>query len=532
MIGGAFVDNKILDGINLLYQRGITSREELLVEFLRVKMTQKFVKKNTSVDVLFSKMKEVTESELGIYNADRMDFQNVFAAFADAGAIDFVTHIYKEDRGGSVVSPKCLTDYIKARIQKLSPNHVLITEAEKHLLGLKELVDVCVGKVTLTSQNRMFYLLLQMIFEDQTNVSVRHISIYTELLVEDRYDYIFCLPVFGYKINDVADIFFTRDSDGIALQNLIQYLSEDGSIDYISPAKLLFSGMGFDKLRKLVEESCWLEELVILPDGLFRPWTAIKTYLISISKTKKDTILIGSLEIKKDCFQFEEKREISSIEFNNHEDWRIELLLSDENECLQQFKTSEIPKKKLKDLAEIFRGKSILKKDAMVGDIAVLNISNIEDGEINYDDLETIREEKRKIKRYELFQGDVVLSCRGTAMKTAVFDKQEQIVIASSNIIVIRPGKEILGEYIKIFFDTPVGNMMIKSFQRGSTVMNINHTDIMEMEVPLLPLEKQEEMVSTYKKELKKYKQTMLEAAKKLEQTKNQIYKVIQGGSI
>ena len=45
MIGGAFVDNKILDGINLLYQRGITSREELLVEFLRVKMTQKFVKK-------------------------------------------------------------------------------------------------------------------------------------------------------------------------------------------------------------------------------------------------------------------------------------------------------------------------------------------------------------------------------------------------------------------------------------------------------------------------------------------------------
>ena len=158
MIGGAFVDNKILDGINLLYQRGITSREELLVEFLRVKMTQKFVKKNTSVDVLFSKMKEVTEPELGIYNADRMDFQNMFAAFADAGAIEFVTHIYKEDRGGSVISPKCLTDYIKARIQKLNPNHVLITEAEKHLHGLKELVDVCVGKVTLTSQNKMFYL--------------------------------------------------------------------------------------------------------------------------------------------------------------------------------------------------------------------------------------------------------------------------------------------------------------------------------------------------------------------------------------
>jgi len=54
----------------------------------------------------------------------------------------------------------------------------------------------------------------------------------------------------------------------------------------------------------------------------------------------------------------------------------------------------------------------------------------------------------------------------------------------------------------------------------------------MEMEVPLLPLEKQEVMVSTYKEELKKYKQTVSEAAKKLEQTKNQIYKMIHGGNI
>lgn len=532
VIGGTLVNNIILDGINLLYQRGVASREELLIEFLRVKMTQKYVKKNTSVDVLFSKMKEITEHELGMYNADRVDFQNMFHAFQDADTIEFVTYVYKDDKGGSVVSPRCLTDYMKERILHIKPENMLITEAEKHLNGLDDLVKACSGKVTLTSQNRKFYLLLQMIFENQDNVQVKHLSIYTDLLVEDRYDYIFCLPAFGFKMNDVPDIFYTRDSDGIALQNLLNYLSNNGKIDYISPAKLLFSTMGFEKLRKDVEENFALESLFILPDGLFRPWTAIKTYLISISKEHNKNLLIGSLEIKKDCFQYDEKREISYAEFLNHEDWRIELLLSDEKECLQQFKTSDIPKKKLKDVAEIFRGKSILKKDAMIGDIAVLNISNIEEGEINYNDLETIREDERKIKRYELLQDDVVLSCRGTAIKSAVFDQQEQIVIASSNIIVIRPGKEILGDYVKIFFDTPVGIMMIKSFQRGSTVMNINHTDIMEMEIPILPMDKQKEMVNSYKREIEIYKKAVLEATQKLEQTKNEIYKVLQGGNI
>ena len=48
--------------------------------------------------------------------------------------------------------------------------------------------------------------------------------------------------------------------------------------------------------------------------------------------------------------------------------------------------------------------KSILKKDTAVGNISVLNISNIENGEINYADMDTIVEEERKVKRYELLK--------------------------------------------------------------------------------------------------------------------------------
>jgi restriction endonuclease S subunit len=179
---------------------------------------------------------------------------------------------------------------------------------------------------------------------------------------------------------------------------------------------------------------------------------------------------------------------------------------------------------KLKDIAEVFRGKSILKKDTSLGNVAVLNISNIENGEIDYRDLDTINEEERKIKRYELMTDDVVLSCRGTAVKSAVFTKQDKIIIASANLIVIRPKIKVKGEFIKIFLESPVGLALIKSFQRGTTVMNINHSDIKEMEIPLLPIAKQEVIIQQYQIEFEAYKETIKKAENRWSNIKDGLY--------
>ena len=127
----------------------------------------------------------------------------------------------------------------------------------------------------------------------------------------------------------------------------------------------------------------------------------------------------------------------------------------------------------------------------------MLNISNIENGQIDYSNMDTINEEERKVKRYELTTGDVVLSCRGTAIKSAVFKNQDKTIIASANLIVIRPKEKVKSEFIRIFFESPVGLAIIKSFQRGTTIMNINHSDIMEMEIPLLPI-KSKKIVAQY----------------------------------
>jgi restriction endonuclease S subunit len=246
--------------------------------------------------------------------------------------------------------------------------------------------------------------------------------------------------------------------------------------------------------------------------------------MLKISSEKKKNISVGYLGYDNGLY-IDKNMVVDNEDFAAYEDWRIELLFEDDDENIKKYKTSTIKKVKLHEVAEVFRGKSILKKDVKPGKILVLNVSNIIDTDIDYSNMDSIDEEERKIKRYELIDGDIVLSCRGSVIKTAVYrNKQQGIVIASANIIVIRPNDRILSDYLKIFLESPVGIALVKSFQRGTTVVNINHTDIMEMEIPLLSMEEQKVLVEKYTREAELYKKTIAKAEKRFLEEKEKIY--------
>jgi type I restriction-modification system DNA methylase subunit len=470
-------------------------------------------------------MKKTTEKELGPFAGNRDDFWNMFQTLKGIDLIDFTLELYQNDRMSRFISPAYLTLYIGERIHKFNPKKILITEAEKHLSGLKEIIKRFQNKeIVLTTQLKQMFRLLQLAFGGYKNVEIRFESIYTRCLRDEAFDYIYSLPDSGYKTDDLKGAFLTRDSDGIAIENMLDHLDDQGILDIIIPARITFAGMGFEKLRTHITDNFNVKCIYILPDETFKPVMAIKTYLFSIRTQPQTNVEIGKLRLDKTIFSISDKKTIATDEFLTHKDWRIELLLADDNENILRFKSSNLEKFKLKNIAEVFRGKSILKKDTFPGDISVLNISNIEDGEINYSNMDTIDEKEVKIKRYQLYDGDVVLSCRGTAIKSAVFKDQARTIIASANLIVIRPKKGVRGEYIKIFFESPVGLAIIKSFQRGTTVVNINYADIMEMEIPLLPVKKQEDMINKYHQELFVYKNTIKETRNRWLQIKDSIY--------
>jgi len=173
----------------------------------------------------------------------------------------------------------------------------------------------------------------------------------------------------------------------------------------------------------------------------------------------------------------------------------------------------------LKDVAEIFRGKAITEKNP-TGSIGVVNISNILEYDIDYNSLDHLDEQERRVANYILKTDDLLLPARGTAIRTAVFNEQTYPCIASSNLIVIRPKSGALsGTYLKLFLDSAIGKKLIKSTQQGTAVMNISYRDLENIEIPYLPFEKQIEIAKKYQDGLAKYQETISSAEEKWQDT-------------
>lgn len=199
-------------------------------------------------------------------------------------------------------------------------------------------------------------------------------------------------------------------------------------------------------------------------------------------------------------------------ELEEQGNWSIDRIFAQQDEEYLNFQKSGIRKELIGNVAQVFRGKAVNKKDPS-GNIGVVNISNIGDYDIDYEGLDHLQEEERKVANYLLQEGDVLLPARGTAIRTAVFHEQTYTCIASSNVIVIRPDQKILdGYYLKVFLDSPIGNKMISGAQQGMTVMNISYKDLNVLEVPLPSIKKQQAVVTEYQDELKKYRETVAAA--------------------
>ena len=199
-------------------------------------------------------------------------------------------------------------------------------------------------------------------------------------------------------------------------------------------------------------------------------------------------------------------------ELEEQGDWSVDRIFAQQDEVYLNFQKSRIRKELIGNVAQVFRGKAVNKKDP-VGNIGVVNISNIGDYDIDYEGLAHLQGEERKVANYLLQEGDVLLPARGTAIRTAVFHEQLYPCIASSNIIVIRPDqKKLNGYYLKVFLDSPIGNRMISGAQQGMTVMNISYKDLNVLEVPLPSMKEQQAVVNEYQNELKKYRETVAAA--------------------
>lgn len=512
--------------------RGFTESDSYLPAALLVAETkEEYFDKNIyddSEERIYETMLTVAD-RLDIINPfrDKTQFTRVYNAYdVFKGEVNWELIIAQSDRryGGYSVISNALSEEYSSRF-KLDADEVLIAEGEKFAPNLKKLIDEYPGcNYTITTEEKISFHIINKIFAGYKNVKILNVSIYQYGFTNSRYDLIFSVPNFGTRNLAEYENFMSRDQDAVALENLLLHTNNGGELIITMPARITFAHGKIGVLRQFVQQTYRLKEITELPEGAFEG-TGIKTYLIDVVNTKPgdDDVIVrryksGPRKNKRDMankFIIDEETFVMLEELEELGDWSINKIFSQQDEEWIKFQESSIRKIALGDVAEVFRGKSVSKKDP-TGSVGVVNISNIGDYDIDYDSLDHFDEEERKISNYILKEGDVLIPARGTAIRTSIFREQSYPCIASSNIIVIRPEVKMLSSvYLKLFLDSPLGQKMISGVQQGSTVINISYKDLNALEIPVPSIEEQHVKADEYEKELEIYKETVEVAEKR-----------------
>lgn len=399
---------------------------------------------------------------------------------------------------------------------------VMIPEAEKFTACLWEIIEQHENcQFTLTSQNDFYVTLLKECFADNKMVEVVTCNIYQYEFTTRKFDLILASPTFGVRNLNSTVQFMCGELDLAAFENLLLHINPKGRLTIILAARIAFAEGRVKNLREFIQNMYKIEEIAELPNNTFMPYAGIKTYMITVTTGSTDDVVIkkysGSSEkslaregIKE--LSVTDETFIMNEEITEIGSWSVDRYFSLQSDSWIQYQNSSVPKNKLGDVAEIFRGKSVSKKDEN-GSIAVINIANIGDYDIDYDGLDHVELEERKVSNYLLKDGDVLIPARGTAIRVAVFKEQSYPCIASSNLIVIRTNPSVLKNIcLKLFLDSPIGQQVVMGMQQGTVVVNLSYKDLGNIEVPTPPIKEQEEMEELYIREREKYLSTVSKA--------------------
>ncbi len=473
----------------------------------------------SSSEEIYRTMQKAT-SELPRFQGDADLFYQIYNSLRDIdahGVMDYAS-IFNDNRGEMAV-PDVLVDKFSEYISDATKT-VFVAECQQYSTGLLNMIEAHPDiKFTLCTRSMVWSKILNFVYDSYQNVNLITADIYTDGFVNSRFDLVLAVPVFGMRTPYEGQDFICKDSDMIAVQNLLYHIELDGQLVIVLPAKITFGSGSIAALRHYIESNYSIKEISALPSGLFTPYTSIRTYLfvfgngtteeVMIRKYKSDkpirkTALCGELSLADEEMLFPD-------EFADLNGWNIDMAFGEQDDDMRAYAQSSVKKVLLREVATVFRGKAVNRSDGS-GNIGVINISNLTDTGIDYPGLELADEDERKAARYILEDGDVLVTSRGTTIKIAVFEKQSMPCIPSANLNVVRPDSRLRGAYLKLFLESPVGIKMLKGLQRGTTVMNINYKDLNDLEIPLLPLEEQDSIIADYEQGLSFYKQTLAAA--------------------
>lgn len=140
-----------------------------------------------------------------------------------------------------------------------------------------------------------------------------------------------------------------------------------------------------------------------------------------------------------------------------------------------------------------------------------LNVSDIQNGQIQYDNMKKLASKKENWDKYFLQPGDVLITKTAyPAFKIAIFEGEGNRVIPASNLFVIRMNYgdscKLSPYYLKLYLESDLGLKYLKSVSSGSKLPAISKENLERLSLPYKSEEEQKEIEQTYKEILKKIK--------------------------
>ncbi|GAH55079.1 unnamed protein product, partial [marine sediment metagenome] len=129
------------------------------------------------------------------FPGDRDFFFQLFDIGKDFNILDFTFETLKNGRFGTSFSPLYLNNFMFEVIGQKQVKKILITEAEKILPDLKNIIEKYKNQeITLTTENFLMNEIFKTAFVDYKNVKALYVSIYKKFLMDNKFDYIFSIP--------------------------------------------------------------------------------------------------------------------------------------------------------------------------------------------------------------------------------------------------------------------------------------------------------------------------------------------------
>ncbi len=345
--------------------------------------------------------------------------------------------------------------------------------------------------------------------------------------VTGKFDVVITNPPFAQKTKHQAAYDLpVKNGDSICLQHCIQALKPGGRMAVIVPEGVLFR-KDLQKTRAYLLHHCHLHHIISLPQGVFQPYTGVKTNILHATKKKHANERTGKVwfyQVKQDGFTLDARRrplgqrsdldrfisfchvgekdkpnfgfsavDAAQIKAGGYS-LRLHDYLPEERSTQRSWDGVD-----LGDICSLTNGFAFQSKRYTPSGIKLIKINNVQEGYINKDNFSFYQpSDKENLDRFFLQENDVLISLTGNIGRVALVTKDLLPALLNQRVgcIRIHDKKKIDAKYLFYLLNSHQFISWCSRFATGIAQKNLSTDQIKKIKIPLPPREEQERIVS------------------------------------